>query len=100
LEERWHDAGFIRIHRSFLVALSEVTELRMEGGRTCVRLGDQLLPVSRRHIRQVREALVRQARTRPPEGRPAGPPSPGGEPSATVVPPVQRRTFPNRGGAG
>jgi DNA-binding LytR/AlgR family response regulator len=100
LEERWRNAGFIRIHRSFLVALSEVTELRMEGGRTCVRLGDQLLPVSRRHIRQVREALVRQARTRPPEGRPAGPPSPGGEPSATVVPPVQRRTFPNRGGAG
>ncbi|MDQ1012436.1 DNA-binding LytR/AlgR family response regulator [Streptomyces sp. V4I23] len=99
LEERWRDAGFIRIHRSYLVALSEVTELRMEGGRTCVRLGDQLLPVSRRHLRQVREALVRHARTSPPDGRPAGPPSPGGAPSATVVPPVQRRPFPDRGGA-
>lgn len=60
LEERWSAAGFVRIHRSHLVALRHVRELRIEAGRTFVRLGDELLPVSRRHTRQVRDVLVRQ----------------------------------------
>jgi DNA-binding LytR/AlgR family response regulator len=60
LEERWAQAGFVRIHRSHLVALRHVRELRLEAGRTHLRLGDQLLPVSRRHARRVRDLLVRQ----------------------------------------
>jgi DNA-binding LytR/AlgR family response regulator len=61
LEERWADAGFVRIHRSTLVALSHVDEIRMDGGRCAVRLGDRLLQVSRRHTRQLRDRLVRAA---------------------------------------
>ncbi|GAA2121946.1 LytTR family DNA-binding domain-containing protein [Streptomyces synnematoformans] len=63
LEERWGVAGFVRIHRSHLVALHHVRELRMEAGRTYVVLGGHVLPVSRRHTRQVREMLVRHPPT-------------------------------------
>ena len=33
LEDRWREAGFVRIHRSFLVSLPLVTELRLSGLR-------------------------------------------------------------------
>lgn len=62
LEERWADAGFIRIHRSYLVALSHVTEVRLTTGRCSVLLGTEELAVSRRHTRALREVLVRRAR--------------------------------------
>jgi len=60
LEERWKDAGFVRIHRSYLVALSMVTELRMGQGGYQVVLGneDKVLPVSRRHTRDLKDRLV------------------------------------------
>jgi DNA-binding LytR/AlgR family response regulator len=61
LEERWAEAGFVRIHRSTLVALHHVDEVLMEGGRFCVRLGGRTLQVSRRHTRQLRDLLVRRA---------------------------------------
>ncbi|MBM9624556.1 LytR/AlgR family response regulator transcription factor [Streptomyces zhihengii] len=61
LEERWRDDSFVRTHRSYLVAMREVTEVRLDYGGTFVRLGDRMLPVSRRHVRQVRDALARQA---------------------------------------
>lgn len=59
LEERWRGAGFTRIHRSTLVALAHVDEMRVEGGRCAVRVGDDWLPVSRRHTRELRDLLVR-----------------------------------------
>jgi DNA-binding LytR/AlgR family response regulator len=59
LEERWGAAGFARIHRSTLVALHHVDEVRMDGGRCTVRLGDDVLQVSRRHTRELRDRLVR-----------------------------------------
>lgn len=65
LEERWADAGFIRIHRSFLVALRLVTELRMSASGYSVMVGggDQKeLPVSRRHTRELKDRLVRAPR--------------------------------------
>ena len=61
LEERWAAAGFVRIHRSTLVALPHVDELRIEGGRCMVRLGDRLLQVSRRHTKELRDRMVRSA---------------------------------------
>lgn len=61
LEERWAAAGFVRIHRSTLVALAYVDELRMDNGRCFVRLGDRVLPVSRRHTRALRDRLIRAA---------------------------------------
>jgi DNA-binding LytR/AlgR family response regulator len=59
LEERWGDAGFVRIHRSTLVALPHVDEIRVDGGRCAVRLGDRVLQVSRRHTKELRDKLVR-----------------------------------------
>ncbi|MFK4083964.1 LytR/AlgR family response regulator transcription factor [Kribbella sp. NPDC020789] len=65
LEERWRDAGFTRIHRSTLVALAHVNEMRVESGRCAVRVGDDWLPVSRRHTRELRDLLVRSTSLRP-----------------------------------
>jgi DNA-binding LytR/AlgR family response regulator len=61
LEESWADAGFVRIHRSTLVALRHVDEIRVDAGRCSVRLGDRVLQVSRRHTRGLRDRLVRAA---------------------------------------
>ncbi|HVH22864.1 MAG TPA: LytTR family DNA-binding domain-containing protein [Pseudonocardia sp.] len=63
LEDRWRDAGFVRIHRSFLVSLPLVTELRLSGSGYLVRVGTgpdcAELPVSRRHTRELKDRLVR-----------------------------------------
>ncbi|MDN5743629.1 MAG: LytTR family DNA-binding domain-containing protein [Nocardioidaceae bacterium] len=62
LEQEWAEAGFHRIHRSLLVGLAHVTQIRADAGRTCVLVGEVELPVSRRHTRALRELLVRRAR--------------------------------------
>jgi DNA-binding LytR/AlgR family response regulator len=62
LEEDWREAGFVRIHRSLLVALAHVDEVRVEAGRCSVLVGGTELTVSRRHTRELRDVLVRQAR--------------------------------------
>lgn len=62
LEEEWRDAGFVRIHRSLLVSLAHVEEVRMDAGRCTVVVGGQPLAVSRRHTRELRDLLVRRAR--------------------------------------
>jgi DNA-binding LytR/AlgR family response regulator len=59
LEERWAAAGFVRIHRSTLVSLPHVEEVRVEGGRCTVRLAGASLAVSRRHTRELRDSLLR-----------------------------------------
>jgi len=60
LEERWAGSGFIRIHRSTLVALPHVREVRMDHGRCSVVVGDVELQVSRRHTKQLRDTLLRR----------------------------------------
>jgi DNA-binding LytR/AlgR family response regulator len=62
LEEAWKDAGFVRIHRSLLVAIQHVQEVRMDAGRCTVVVGGTQLGVSRRHTRELRDLLVRRAR--------------------------------------
>lgn len=59
LEDRWSDAGFARIHRSTLVSLPAIDQVRVERGRCVVRLGDIELQVSRRHTRELRDRLMR-----------------------------------------
>ena len=62
LEEDWRDAGFVRVHRSLLVALAHVEEVRVDGGRCTVVVAGTELTVSRRHTRELRDVLVRRAR--------------------------------------
>lgn len=62
LLEQWAAAGFVRIHRSHLVSLHHIDEVRVEGGRCTVRLGADELTVSRRHTRELRDRLVRKSR--------------------------------------
>lgn len=67
LEERWRSAGFVRVHRSALVSLLHVTEVRMDQGRCTVVVrsgtpGGVELTVSRRHTRELRELLTRRDR--------------------------------------
>ncbi|WP_433622482.1 LytR/AlgR family response regulator transcription factor [Nocardia sp. CA-120079] len=64
LESRWENTGFLRVHRSYLVALRLVTGLRTVGTGTVVRLradGNAAaveLPVSRRQVRELKQRLV------------------------------------------
>jgi DNA-binding LytR/AlgR family response regulator len=73
LDERWAPAGFVRIHRSLLVAVRAVRELRSDDGHhTLVVASGGLrreLPVARRHAREVRERLVDAAVGRGVDGR-------------------------------
>ncbi|WOX20741.1 LytTR family DNA-binding domain-containing protein [Streptomyces solicathayae] len=62
LEERWAARGFVRVHRSHLVALGRIDEIRLDGGSTTVRVGAAELAVSRRHARQLRDLLMRHVR--------------------------------------
>ncbi|WP_277498850.1 MULTISPECIES: LytTR family DNA-binding domain-containing protein [unclassified Nocardioides] len=58
LEEEWAGAGFVRVHRSLLVALAHVAEVRMDAGRCTVLVDGTELGVSRRHTRALREVLA------------------------------------------
>lgn len=57
LERKWADAGFIRTHRSYLVAMDQVRQVKIAAGRASVMVGDAELPVSRRHLPDIREKL-------------------------------------------
>jgi DNA-binding LytR/AlgR family response regulator len=59
LEEQWRSAGFVRIHRSLLVNLAHVAEVRTQAGRCSVLVAGQELQVSRRHTRELRDLLTR-----------------------------------------
>jgi DNA-binding LytR/AlgR family response regulator len=62
LEQDWADAGFVRIHRSILIATAFVDEVRVDGGRCSVMIDGHELQVSRRHTRELRDLLVRTTR--------------------------------------
>ncbi|MGW0769015.1 LytR/AlgR family response regulator transcription factor [Streptomyces sp. NPDC002676] len=62
LEEQWRSRGFVRIHRSHLVALGRIEELRLDGGNLSVRIGDRVLAVSRRNARELRDLLASRAK--------------------------------------
>lgn len=65
LESRWRERGFQRIHRSYLVALRQVTGVRTTDGSVLVRLRANgaspavELPVSRRQAKELRDRLIR-----------------------------------------
>ncbi len=65
LAEQWEDAGFARIHRSLVLNLSHVRELRMQSGRCSVVVpaGDDAveLSVARRHTKELRQLIHERA---------------------------------------
>ena len=77
LEEHWRGVGYVRVHRSYLLAVRAVQELRSDvsGGLLAhTDAGD--VPVSRRHARELRDLLL-EAATRgdfEPPGRRDGAP--------------------------
>lgn len=58
LADRWAHAGFVRVHRSYLVHRDAVVEVRLSGTAPTVVLSDIELPVSRRLVAAVREVLL------------------------------------------
>ncbi len=63
LEEYWERAGFVRVHRGFLLDMKSVRELRSDstGGLLAhTDLGD--VPVSRRHARELKDRMLEAAR--------------------------------------
>lgn len=61
----WAEAGFVRIHRSHLIAVAHVKEVRTQAGRYSVLVhtgvDDVELPVARRHTRELRDVLHAKA---------------------------------------
>jgi DNA-binding LytR/AlgR family response regulator len=62
LADRWADAGFVRIHRSYLVQIRLIGELRLANNGYVVIVDGTELPVSRRHTRELKDRLVRTAK--------------------------------------
>ena len=50
----------MRIHRSHLVSLGHIGELRLDTGTVSVLVGAEELQVSRRHARELRDLLMRR----------------------------------------
>ena len=57
LEQQWAEAGFIRTHRSYLVALKHVSSMKLAADKPSVSVAGASLPISRRHLPTVRERL-------------------------------------------
>lgn len=62
LEAAWERHGFLRIHRSFLVRESAITQIRTVASGQAVVVGEAELPVSRRHRRALRDRLAPRSR--------------------------------------
>ncbi|MFD1213886.1 LytR/AlgR family response regulator transcription factor [Arthrobacter sp. GCM10027362] len=57
LERQWKQAGYLRIHRSYLVSMDHIQQVRLGSGRASVLVNGAELPVSRRHLPAVRDKL-------------------------------------------
>ena len=57
LEQQWAEAGFIRTHRSYLVALKHVASMKLASDKPSILVTGASLPISRRHLPTVREKL-------------------------------------------
>lgn len=64
LEQQWSGAGFLRIHRSFLVGMNSVTSVRL-GAHPTLTVAGVNLPISRRLLPSVRAAFVASHGWRP-----------------------------------
>lgn len=58
LAEQWQSLGFLRVHRSYLVAMTHVQQVRLGKGSASVSVGSAQLPVSRSHLPALRERMA------------------------------------------
>jgi DNA-binding LytR/AlgR family response regulator len=58
LAEQLEDAGFMRVHRSWLVALPRVDAISSSDGQTYVTVANNQIPVARRCAREVKLRLL------------------------------------------
>lgn len=58
LEQQWGSAGYVRIHRSYLVAMDKIDTVKLATGKAAVLIGGIELPVSRRALPYLRERLA------------------------------------------
>ena len=62
LQAEWEPAGFVRVHRGFLVAMNRIVELRAVDSGYRIRVSGQPvmadLPVSRRHLQSLKQRLL------------------------------------------
>ena len=62
LEEHWTAFGYVRVHRSYLLSVPAVEELRSDaGGQLFAHTDAGDVPVSRRHARELRDRLLEAA---------------------------------------
>ncbi len=59
LESEWSDAGFVRVHRSYLVAIRELRELRSDSHGTVLLAAGMEIPVGRTYLRPLKDRLLR-----------------------------------------
>jgi two-component system, LytTR family, response regulator LytT len=60
LESAWAGAGFVRVHRGYLVALNEIRELRSDGSGTSIVVLGMEIPVGRTYLRPLKDRLLHQ----------------------------------------
>lgn len=57
LEQQWAAHGFLRIHRSYLIALRHLAHVRLGKGGPSVEIAGAQIPISRRHLPTLRERM-------------------------------------------
>lgn len=91
LHQRW-SPEFVRVHRSLLVSVAAVRELRSDDGRHTMVVSDgtvrRELPVARRHAREVRERLAETPGTVMTGTATPGTQTPGTRTTSTAVGPT------------
>jgi two-component system, LytTR family, response regulator LytT len=58
LETAWASAGFVRVHRGYLVSLSDVRELRSDSHGTSIVVSGMEIPVGRTYLRVLKDRLL------------------------------------------
>jgi DNA-binding LytR/AlgR family response regulator len=60
IETAWASAGFLRVHRSFIVAIGSVRELRTDDAGSTILVGNLEVPVSRTYARDLKQRLLQR----------------------------------------
>jgi two-component system, LytTR family, response regulator LytT len=58
LETAWASAGFLRVHRGYLVSLADIRELRSDSHGTSILVSGLEIPVGRTYLRVLKDRLL------------------------------------------